>query len=502
MKRRTFLRSSLAAAAAATVPAGPLRAAAFRPARHFPQDIEAVTGDGRSVTLSRSAIGELADALGGRVLLAGEAGYDDARRILNPSFDRYPALIAQVTGAADVRTAVDFARDNGGLLLAVKCGGHSASGQSTCNRGMMIDLSPFRSVRVDPVARTARVTGGSLLGSVDHEAMAYGLVTPMGTVSHTGVGGLVTGGGFGRVARRFGLSVDNVNAVDVVTADGQFRRASSDENADLFWGVRGGGGNFGVVTSFEFRLHEMQRRIIGGQILFPMARARDVLELYAEFAPRAPDELQLDCVLVLPPGGAPGLAGFGVCWSGDESEADRVLAPIRRLGTPAVDSIAPMDYVALQRSGDITDPRAQGEYLKAGFIPELPPGLVSAIVDGFAGNPTRTTIMAFQPGGGAIGRVPPGATAFAQRDAMANMLCFVDWAHGTDPSAHIEWIRRFWTTLEPFTHGFYVNDLVADMTAATIRENYRQNHDRLVQVKNRYDPANLFRLNANIAPSV
>jgi FAD/FMN-containing dehydrogenase len=333
MKRRTFLRSSLAAAAAATVPAGPLRAAAFRPARHFPQDIEAVTGDGRSVTLSRSAIGELADALGGRVLLAGEAGYDDARRILNPSFDRYPALIAQVTGAADVRTAVDFARDNGGLLLAVKCGGHSASGQSTCNRGMMIDLSPFRSVRVDPVARTARVTGGSLLGALDHEAMAYGLVTPMGTVSHTGVGGLVTGGGFGRVARRFGLSVDNVNAVDVVTADGQFRRSNSDENADLFWGVRGGGG-------------------------------------------------------------------------------------------------------------------------------------------------------------------------FAQRDAMANMLCFVDWAHGSDPSAHIEWIRRYWTALEPFTHGFYVNDLVADMTAGTIRENYRQNHDRLVQVKNRYDPTNLFRLNANIAPSV
>jgi FAD/FMN-containing dehydrogenase len=502
MKRRTFLRSSLAAAAAATVPAGPLRAAAFRPARHFSQDIEAVTGDGRSVTLSRSAIGELADALRGRVLLAGEAGYDDARRILNPSFDRYPALIAQVTGAADVRTAVDFARDNGGLLLAVKCGGHSASGQSTCNRGMMIDLSPFRSVRVDPVARTARVTGGSLLGALDHEAMAYGLVTPMGTVSHTGVGGLVTGGGFGRVARRFGLSVDNVNAVDVVTADGQFRRASSDENADLFWGVRGGGGNFGVVTSFEFRLHEMQRRVIGGQILFPIARARDVLELYAEFAPRAPDELQLSCLLVLPPGGAPGLAGVDVCWSGDEGEADRVLAPIRRLGTPAVDSIAPMDYVALQRSGDITDPRAQGQYLKAGFIPELPPGLVSAIVDGFAGNPTRTTIMAFQPGGGAIGRVPVGATAFAQRDAMANMLCFVDWAHGTDPSAHIEWIRQYWTTLEPFTHGFYVNDLVADMTAATIRENYRQNHDRLVQVKNRYDPTNLFRLNANIAPSV
>jgi len=502
MRRRTFFRTTLTAAASLALPVPGARAAVFRDASRASQDVDAVTGEGRTVTLRGSAIADFAASLRGRVLLRGNAGYDDARRILNPSFDRYPSLIAQVTGVSDIRRAVDFARDNGGLLLAVKCGGHSASGQSTCDRGMMIDLSPFRDVRIDPFARTARVTGGSLLGALDHEAMAFDLATTMGTVSHTGVGGLVTGGGFGRLGRRFGLSVDNLIAVDVVTADGQLRHASASENEELFWGVRGGGGNFGVVTSFEFRLHPMQRQVIGGRIMFPIARVRDVLSLYAEYAPRVADQLQLDCATIQPPGGAPGVSGFSICWSGNANEAERVLAPIRRLGTPVLDTVAPMDYVALQRSGDIDDPRAMGEYVKSGFVTSIPPALVAAIADRFEGHPQRATILAFQLGGGAIGRVAPAATAFSQRDALANMLCFVDWPHGTDPAGHIAWIRQFWTGLEPFTHGFYVNDVEADMTAAAIRENYRQNHERLVAVKNRYDPRNLFRLNANVRPTV
>ena len=351
MQRRAFLRTAFAAAASTALPYRRAEASIFQPAARLSQDLQAVTGDGRMVTLRESAIADLAGSLRGNVLLRNTAGYDDARRILNPSFDRYPAIIAQVTGAADVRTAVDFARDNDRLLLAVKCGGHSASGKSTCDDGMMIDLSLFRNVRVDPIARTARVTGGSLLGALDHEAMAYDLVTPMGTVSHTGVGGLVTGGGFGRLARRFGLSVDNLLAVDVVTADGRLQHASEDENPDLFWGVRGGGGNFGVVTSFEFRLHPMQRQVIAGEILFPISAARDVLSYYGEYGPRTLDELQLDCVLAHLLRNAPGAAGFSVCWSGPASEADRVLAPIRRIGTLIVDTVGPMDYVVLQRSG-------------------------------------------------------------------------------------------------------------------------------------------------------
>jgi FAD/FMN-containing dehydrogenase len=503
MRRRTFIRSAIAATAAMSIPGKRAAGAAFRVAPQLPHDVDAITGDGEQVTLAGKAVAELRDRLRGRLLLAGDDGYDVARQVLNPSFDKRPALIAQVTGTADIRTAIDFARDNRGLLLAVKCGGHSFSGASTCDRGILIDLSPFRDVRVDPLARRAWVTGGSLLGHVDHEAMPYGLVTTMGTVSHTGVGGLVTGGGFGRLARRFGLSVDNLLSVNVVTADGQFHRASADENPDLFWGVRGGGGNFGVVTSFEFRLHPMQREVFGGRIMFPLSRAREALSLYAEYGREAPDELDLGFSMAQPPGEGQGVVVFEVCYSGPASEADRVLAPIRKLGTPLADEIKAVDYPVLQRSGDWDDPRAQGMYLKSGFIPELQPALVSAIVEHFKGNPGRLTTVFFQLSGGAIARVAPDATAFAQRDVFANMLSAVGWRHGVDdPTEHIEWIRQYWKGLEPFTHGFYVNDLEAETSASAVHANYRQNHDRLVAVKNTYDPANLFRLNANVKPTV
>ena len=503
MQRRAFFRTTLVAGAAAALPRRSAFAAVFSEAPSRVQNLSAVTGDGRPVTLRASDVSDLRARLRGRVLLASDEGYDDARQILNPSFDKHPTLIVQPSGTADVRTAVNFARDNGGLLLAVKCGGHSASGQSTCDRGLMIDLSRFRDVRVDPVARTARVTGGSLLGAVDHEAMTYDLVTPMGTVSHTGVGGLVTGGGFGRVTRRFGLSVDNLLSVDVVTADGEFRHASADENPDLFWGVRGGGGNFGIVTSFEFRLHPMRRRIIGGTLMYPLARAREVLHVWADYGKQAPDDLALGLVIIQPPGGAPGFTAIEVCYIGPENATERVLAPIRKLGTPLTDQVAAMDYVALQRSGDMTDPRALGQYLKSGFIADVPAGLEDAIIEGFRGDPRRATQLFFQMSGGAISRVPSNATAFAQRDTFANMLAAVGWRHGIDdPAEHIAWVKQYWSSLERFTYGFYVNDLELDMTAAAIQANYRQNHDRLVAVKNKYDPKNLFRLNANVQPTV
>jgi FAD/FMN-containing dehydrogenase len=503
MKRRAFVHSAAAAVAALSFPSRPLAADMPWPAaRRAPRDVEAVTGDGRTVTLTDAMLAELRGRLRGPLLLAADDGYDDARRILNPSFDRRPALIVQPTGVADVRTAVDFARDNGGLLLAVKCGGHSYSGMSTCDRGMQIDLSRFRDVRVDPTARTARVTGGSLLGQLDHEAMGFGLVTTMGTVSHTGVGGLVTGGGFGRLGRRFGLAIDNLLSVDVVAADGQLHRASADENSDLFWGVRGGGGNFGIVTSFEFRLHPMQRRVIGGEIVFPIAKARDVLVMIADYAPQAPAELNLGFWMVKPPGDEPGVAVVEVCWSGEEAGVERALAPIRALGTPLADGAKPIDYVALQKSGDIQDPRAMAAYLKSGFIPDLSRQLIDAMIDEFRPDPRRATVAFFQLGGGAIARVAPNATAFSQRDAFANLLATAVWPFGQDGAMHIQETRQYWSKLEPFTHGFYVNDLDPDMTAAVIQANYRQNHDRLVTVKNRYDPRNLFRLNANVKPTM
>ena len=240
------------------------------------RDIDAITGDGKSVTLTRAMVQELGDSLRGNLLLAGHPAYEDARRVINAQMDKHPALIVQPRGAADVKQAVDFARASN-LLVAVKCGGHSPSGKSTCDSGMIIDLSLLRSVRVDAKARIARVAGGSLLGDMDSETMAHGLVTTAGTVSHTGVGGLTLGGGFGRVARRFGLALDNVRSVDMVTANGEIVRASADENPELYWGTRGGGGNFGVVTSFEFALHPMQRQVIGGIVVFPGSEAKQVL---------------------------------------------------------------------------------------------------------------------------------------------------------------------------------------------------------------------------------
>ena len=246
-------------------------------------------------------------------------------------------------------------------------------------------------------------------------------------MSHTGVSGLTLGGGFGRVARRFGLALDNVMAVDVVTADGKLRRANKDENEDLYWGVRGGGGNFGVVTSFEFQLHPMQRQVVGGRIMFPIAKALDALKFYADYALEAPDELYMDYFMAYPPGGVDGVAGFSVCYSGSESGAEKALAPIRGWGTPVMDGLAAMDYVALQRSGDIDDPRALGNYLKSGFVTEIVPDLATAIVENFEGHPRRATQLFFQHAGGAIGRAAPDATSFAHRYAQLNMLNAVGW---------------------------------------------------------------------------
>ena len=278
MDRRRFIGCSVAAAVAASLPYGRTWAAKIA------GDVAAVRSGGGATTLAATDLQQLKDSLRGPLLLPGDPGYDVARRVRNLSIDKHPALIIQPSGAADVRTAVDFAREKD-LLLAVKCGGHSYAGKSTCEGGMQIDLSSMRGVRVDTAARKAWVYGGSLLGELDHEAMSLGLVTTAGTVSHTGVGGLTLGAGFGRLARRFGLALDNVKSVDIVSADGQLRHASAEENQDLYWAVRGGGGNFGVVTAFEFDLHPMQRQVIGGAMIFPLERARELLMAYSRNQP-------------------------------------------------------------------------------------------------------------------------------------------------------------------------------------------------------------------------
>ena len=495
MKRRDFLNTSLLAAAASALPAY----AAVTTGEVA--DVLAITGDGREVTLRGADIKALAGKMRGPLLRAGDNGYDSARLIMNPAFDKRPALIAQPSGSTDVQAAVEFARAHN-LLVAVKCGGHSASGQSSCDRGLLIDLVNMRGVRVNPGERRAWVEGGSLLGQVDHETAPHGLFAPLGTVSHTGVGGLTLGGGFGRLARKFGMSIDNVESVDIVTADGKLRHASARENQDLYWAVRGGGGNFGVVTSFEFKLHPMQREVIAGSLRFPYERARDVLGMYAEYAAKAPDDLYMDPDISLPPGGAPGEVGIEICYSGPHDKAEAVLAPLRKLGKPARDTIKVNDYVRVQRWNDTRDPRAFGSYLKGGFMTKMSDKLVSALVDNFPADPGRFSVVFFQHCGGAASRVAENATAFAQRDSLANMMAVSAWRQGQDePAPHMQAIRQYWSTLEPFTRGFYVNDLAREVTARELNSNWRGNYQRLLGIKQTYDPTNLFRLNANIQPA-
>lgn len=498
INRRRFFQSSLATAVACALP-GPRLYALDQAASQAAGGIAAVKLNGSATVLEQAAVAELKASLRGPLLLAGDAGYDSARRILHPQFDKRPALIVQPTGAADVQSAVTFARERE-LLLAVKCGGHSFSGKSTCDGGIQIDLSRLRGARVNRTARRAYVEGGSLLGDLDHEAMSQGLVTTAGTVSHTGVGGLTLGGGFGRVARRFGLALDNVKSVDIVTADGQLRHASAEENSDLFWAVRGGGGNFGIVTGFEFGLHPMQRQIIGGDLFFPVERARELLEFYAEYSEQAPDELYVDYELNSPMGGKNGAVMIQACYSGPASEADRVLAPLRKLGKPLHDTIRAQDYVAIQRSGDYTDVRNNGTYLKAGFITGYSTGLLDAIFDGFRADPERGTYFFHQHAGGAISQVAPDATAFPHRHTRLEIFAVVSWDLATDGKRHVDYVKEYWSKLVPFTDGYYTNE-VTDELQPKVDENYRGNIGRLRQIKRQYDPQNLFRLNVNILPA-
>jgi len=493
MQRRTLCASALSIAAANLIPLR--RVLAQVTTDH---DLTAVRTDGKSVTLTPAEIRELSSSLPGGVLTSGQNGYDDARRLWNGAFDRHPALIVRCTSATDVVHAVDFARSHS-LLTAVRGGGHSVSGQSSCDGGLMIDLSPMKAIHVNAESRTARVEPGVLLGDMDRATQASGLATTAGTVTHTGVAGLTLGGGMGRLARKLGLACDNLRSVEIVTAEGKQLRASSQENADLFWGVRGGGGNFGIVTAFEFRLHPIGPIVLGGVTLFPYTNAREVLGALAEFAERSPDEMYLTPFVARAKDGL--AVGFETCYCGTPEAGERLLAPIRRLGKSVVDTVSAKPYVEVQAASDAVFPPGRGYYFKSGFVSSISPKLIDEIVGRFEGAPPWLHNIPLIHAGGAMGRVKPDATAFWNRHALHDVAVWAAWDKASESDRDVVAVRGFWRALQPYTSGYYVNTDIPD-DEKRLRETYGDNYPRLVQLKNKYDPTNLFRLNANIRPTV
>ena len=435
--------------------------------------------------------------LSGTVIRRGDAGYDQARRVWNGMIDRSPAAIFRCNSTADVVAAVNFAREEG-LVLAVRGGGHNAAGLALVDDGLVIDLSGMRGIRVDTDKRIAYVQGGALWRDLDAATHVHGLATTGGVISSTGVGGLTLGGGLGWLMRQHGLACDNVLAVEIVTADGQVRRASSTENPDLFWAVRGGGGNFGVVTNFEFRLHPM-RTLYAGMLVFPGPQAPQVLRRYREVAESAPDELTVFAALMTSPDGHP-ITAILPAYNGPTAKAEAAVKPFRDLG-PVADQVAEMPYPALQSMLDEGFPSGLHVYWRSDFLKGLPDEALDTLVDRFQAITSPLSALLIEQFGGAVARVPADETAFAQRDAMFNLAIISRWMEPANPSIHTDWARQTSTAIQPFTSGgVYVNYL-GEEGADRIKAAYGQKYEKLVAVKKKYDPNNLFRVNQNIKPA-
>jgi hypothetical protein len=451
------------------------------------------------VLVDESLVEAFRSSLRGQILRLADAGYDEARKVWNGMANKRPGLIVECAGVADVMRAVDFARTNA-LSVAVRGGGHSVAGHSVCDGGVLIDLSRMKSVRVDPARRTARAEGGAKWGDFDHETQMFGLATTGGTNSDTGIAGLTLGGGLGWLAGKYGLTCDNLLSADVVTADGRFLTANQTENQDLFWGLRGGSGNFGIVTSFEYQLHEVST-VLAGMVIHPFARAKEVLKFYAQFSRTVPDELNTVAVLLTSPEGQP-MVAIAVCYNGSLDAGEKVLAPVREFGPPVADLIGPMPYTAVQSMLEASFPRGRQYYWKAHLIQAITAAPIDVIIDFFARVQSPHSMLGFQQLGNAANRVSRDETAFSHRDALYDFLMLSGWEDPAEADKNIEWTREVYAAMRPSLHaGIYVNGLGAD-SAQEIRAGYRPGtYDRLVALKRKYDPANFFRLNPNIAPT-
>jgi hypothetical protein len=467
--------------------------------------LKARTSTGEETVLSDTALQEFRSSLRGELIRPDDAAYDDARKVYNAMHDRRPALIVQVAGVADVMASVKFARTHR-LLLAVRGGGHSVPGFGTCDGGLVIDLKRMKGVRVDPERQTVRAEGGCTWGDLNHATHAFGLATTGGVVSTTGIAGLTLGGGMGYLARGCGLSCDNLLTADVVLADGSFVTCGEDRERDLFWAIRGGGGNFGVVTSFEFRLHPVTE-IYGGPTFFPIDG--DVLRRYRDFIAGAPEQLGALFAFTLAPPlpflpnewhGKP-VSAMVACWTGPAGEGVKILQPLAGWGPVIGAYVDRMPYPVINTLFDALVPAGLQQYWKGSFARRLTEEAVQVHLVHGATVPCIQSGTFLFPLDGACQRVPPEATAFAFRDAAVATVVSGAWPNPADNEPNIRWVRDYYDALRPHSEeGGYVNFMAAD-DLDRVRSNYRQNYDRLVQVKNRYDPENLFRLNQNIEPT-
>ncbi|MFO1026844.1 MAG: FAD-binding oxidoreductase [Acetobacteraceae bacterium] len=462
--------------------------------------LQVTTLDGASTGLGDSTLDGFRQSVRGDVILATDPQYGAARPVWNGNIQKSPAMIVRCAGVSDVQRCIDFARTHS-VLLSIRGGGHSAPGYGSNDGGIVLDMGPMKGIQVDPTGRIARVQGGVLWREFDHETQAFGLATTGGTVSNTGVAGLTLGGGLGWLMGKHGATVDNLLSADVITADGQFRKASVAENPDLFWALRGGGGNFGAVTSFEFNLHPISQTL-SGLVLWPLSQARDVLRRYRDFAATLPDEAEAYAALLTSPDGVP-MVALILGYNGDLAAGESLFAPLRAFGSPAADMVAPMSYgarqVMLDQPGAI---HGLHRYWRSAFTEQLSDGFLDVLIEGAHGFTSPLSALFLFHVHGAITRVPEGETAFAARRTQWDFDVIGQWEDATESARHIGWVRELWTRLEPHASATtYINHMAAEDRAETVRASYGANYQRLRELKRRWDPTNLFRVNSNIAPA-
>jgi hypothetical protein len=444
------------------------------------------------------ALEKLRAQLRGELITPESASYDSARRLWNGMIDKRPAAIARCAGVADVVATVQFAAEND-VLLAIRGGGHNVAGLASCDGGIVIDMSGLKGIHVDPARRTVRAQAGTCWGDFDRETHQFGLAATGGLISTTGIAGLTLGGGFGWLMGRCGLACDNVLSAQIVTADSAIRTASADENPDLYWALRGGGGNFGAVVSMEYQLYPIAT-VLGGMLLHPLERAGEALRLYRDFVANAPDELTVYAGVLTTPDGFQALA-FVLCYCGDNlEEGARLLAPLREFGPPVADLVGPMPYPALQQMLDPAAPFGIHSYWKSNFMNSLSDDAIEIFVSYARSRTSPRTICILEHCHGQAQRVAPETTAVSLRTEMLDLVILALW-DGGDATPHIEWARQFWNAMQPYSAGsVYVNTLTAD-EGSRIPEAYGPNYNRLAEVKAKYDPSNLFRVNHNIRPA-